>query len=109
MLLASAHGHATVPERHDTATTRPAGGEEASYSWLQRNVFSMCMYCHVSVPGASFGKYEEVLRHVVPGSPESSRLYFMVVTRRMPPGRGGLPENHIQAIHRWIKEGARNN
>lgn len=80
----------------------------ATYSWLRRNVFSMCMYCHVAVPGVSFANYQETIKHVVPGQPERSILYLMVLARRMPKGRGGLPEEQLRALHDWIGNGARN-
>lgn len=79
-----------------------------TYRWLRREVFPLCMYCHISVPGVSFGRYQDVIKHVVPGDPENSRLYVMVATRRMPKGRGGLPEEQISAIREWISRGAQN-
>lgn len=67
----------------------------------------MCQYCHMSVPGVSFGSHSEAIKLVVPGSPEGSRLYEMVRTRRMPKGGFGLPPEQLQAIHDWIKSGAK--
>lgn len=79
---------------------------QPTYSWLRRNVFSMCMYCHISVPGITLGNFDEVRRHVVPGDPGASRLYVMVASKQMPKGRGGLPEHEIAAIREWILRGA---
>lgn len=79
-----------------------------TYRWLRREVFPLCMYCHISVPGVSFGRYEDTIKQVVPGDPENSRLYVMVASRRMPKGRGGLPEEQIRAIGEWISNGAQN-
>lgn len=82
--------------------------DRGTYGWLRREVFPVCMYCHVSVPGVSFGRHEDTVKHVVPGDPENSRLYVMVASRRMPKGRGGLPDEQIRAIHEWISRGAKN-
>jgi hypothetical protein len=32
----------------------------------------------------------------------------MVATKRMPKGRGGLPDEQIRAIYDWIRNGAMN-
>jgi hypothetical protein len=94
---------------HSSPVTQHTGtSEKATYAWLRSNVFSACNYCHVSIAGVSFMRHEDVLRHVVPGQPEASRLYYMVVTRRMPPGRGGLPAEEITALRDWISNGAKN-
>lgn len=90
-------------ERPSAAATHDRG----TYGWLRREVFPLCMYCHISVPGVSFGRHEDTVKHVVPGDPENSRLYVMVASRRMPKGRGGLPEEQIRAIHEWISRGAK--
>lgn len=81
--------------------------EVATFSWLRRNVFSMCMYCHASVPGVSFATHHDTLKHVMPGAPEQSRLYIMIESKRMPKGRGGLPEEQLRAIRDWIANGAK--
>jgi hypothetical protein len=106
LLIGPAHAipEPFVPEEPDVPVET---GGKATYSWLRQNVFATCNYCHIAVPGVSFMRHEDVLRHVVPGHPEASRLYFMVVTRRMPRPRGGLPPDQLKAIHDWIKNGAK--
>jgi hypothetical protein len=93
----SGHGEAPVPFY------------EPTYYWLTNNVFPICMYCHIAVPGVYFGRYQDTLKHVVPGSAENSRLYIMVRSGRMPKGRAKLGEHQIMAIRDWIDNGALNN
>lgn len=109
LVLAIANGAIARPRMVEEPPPLPAPDDDkmATYSWLYRNVFSMCMYCHVSVPGVSFGNHRDTIKHVVPEHPELSRLYIMVATRRMPKGRGGLPEVQIRAIRNWIAKGAK--
>lgn len=92
----------------DAEMAHPAPVEvKPTYSWLRRNVFYLCDYCHVSVPGVNFMRHADALKQVVPGQPEASKLYQMVFTHRMPPGRGGLHRDEIVAIYEWIKQGAK--
>lgn len=100
----------------------------AKYSWMKANIFdSKCMDCHSAHQGdgdglekANFDSYEGVLKTVSPMHPETSALYIMVKTKKMPKGMGAMPgmpakpgvplnAGELQAISDWIAGGAPNN
>ena len=100
----------------------------AKYSWIKANIMdSKCMDCHSAHQGdgdgldkANFDSYEGVLNTITPSHPETSKLYIMVQTKKMPkgmdampgmPAKPGVPLNRgeLQAISDWISSGAPNN
>ena len=66
---------------------------------------------HSSQSVLSLETYEGVMQDVVSGQPEQSKLYQRLIGQGgpvMPPGNP-LPENLINLIYNWIKQGAKNN
>ncbi|MCB0283027.1 MAG: hypothetical protein H6627_00230 [Calditrichae bacterium] len=87
-----------------------------------------CIYCHSSdgpEGNIVLEDYQSVFSSryknhttpmIVPGNPQTSRLYIVVSTRntsmRMPPERLGedpLSEDEVKIIHTWIEQGAQEN
>jgi hypothetical protein len=59
----------------------------------------------------SLESYEDLMKDVVQGNPEQSKLYQRLIGQGgpvMPPGNK-LPDNLIALIYDWIKQGAKNN
>ncbi len=103
----------------------------ATFQNLSQTVFAVsCTSCHSSQNGeppeakidlSSFAAVtasnNQVSKHtpfIVPGSPETSRLYFAVQSGDMPATENGskgkpLEPEQIQAIYDWIKDGALDN
>lgn len=71
-----------------------------------------CLGCHDGTPSAKskydLSKYDGVMTKIVPGQPDSSRLFTMLDQGRMPPG-GRLEAARIASVRNWIAEGAKNN
>lgn len=78
---------------------------------VQSLVTASCLPCHAS--GGSAAKYdlttpEGLARLVVPGMPDSSKLYQVVRDGKMPPS-GKLDSTKIATIQKWITAGAKGN
>lgn len=61
--------------------------------------------------GVFLESYDDILKYVTPGDPENSMLYKALIgdgMKRMPPD-APLPDEMIQTIYDWIKQGALNN
>ncbi len=73
-----------------------------------------CGGCHSASGNAGFDirTYGSVLqggrsgKAVIPGSPDSSLLYNLVSTHKMPPGPAQLTSNEIAVVKNWITNGA---
>lgn len=69
--------------------------------------------CHdniTAVEGVALMNYAQIRSHVIPGNPNSSKLYSSLLPSagdRMPPS-GPLTTTQIYTINKWIKEGAKN-
>ena len=66
---------------------------------------------HGGKGGIFLENYDDIVAQVVPGDPESSMLYKVLIADgapQMPPGNP-LPEELIQTIYDWIAQGAQNN
>ncbi len=67
--------------------------------------------CHGTSGGLSLETYEGVMKVIVPGQPENSKLWKRlngIGGPTMPPS-GKLNEDLLQMIYLWIKQGAKNN
>lgn len=55
--------------------------------------------------------YEGVMKDVVPGNPEASKLYQRMIGQGGPvmPPSGKLPDDLLKLVYDWIKQGAKNN
>ncbi|MGZ3653161.1 MAG: c-type cytochrome domain-containing protein [Bdellovibrionota bacterium] len=110
-----------------TAPVRATNGQ-ASYAWIRANIIDpKCMDCHSANQGdgdgldkANFDTFEGVLKVITPGQPETSLLYKMVLSKKMPKGMDAMPgmpakpgvpltDSELQAISDWISLGAQNN
>jgi len=84
-----------------------------SFQWVKGNVFGQCTNCH-RPPEASKGidltTYESTIASgtVVPGSPDSSRIYTSLVSGKMPMGAPRLSPEQIDGVRSWIAAGAKN-
>ena len=97
---------AEEPPAHDTAQPAMVLAHE-----VQSIVAASCLPCHAA--GGSAAKYdlttpEGLAKLVVPGMPDSSKLYEVVRDGKMPPS-GKLDSTKIATIHKWITEGAKGN
>ena len=66
---------------------------------------------HGGKGGVFLENYDDISAQVVPGDPENSMLYKVLIgdgAPQMPPGNP-LPEELIQTIYDWIDQGAKNN
>lgn len=66
---------------------------------------------HGGKGGIFLESYDDIVAQVVPGDPENSMLYKVLIgdgAPQMPPGNP-LPEELIQTIYDWIDQGAKNN
>lgn len=103
----------------------------ATFQDLSRTVFAIsCTSCHSSQNGeppeakidltsfaALTASNNQVSKHtpfIIPGSPETSRLYLAVQSGDMPATEDGskgkpLEPEQIQAVYDWIKNGAVDN
>ncbi len=92
--------------------------ENVSFSSSVIPIFNNnCVSCHNSgstepdlTPDNAYADLTANNAYVVPGKPEDSKLYHRITGQGslMPPG-GSLPQNDINIIYVWIKEGALNN
>jgi len=66
---------------------------------------------HGGKGGIFLENYDDIVAQVVPGDPENSLLYKVLIgdgAPQMPPGNP-LPDEMIQTIYDWIEQGAQNN
>ena len=66
---------------------------------------------HGGSGGIFLESYEDILQQVVPGKPEESMLYRVLIADGVPqmPPTGPLPDETIQLFYDWIAQGAPNN
>jgi outer membrane lipoprotein-sorting protein len=101
------------------AWTPPPGAKEATeaatpsadattYASIKSILDTNCAGCHMG-PGAKKGvdlsTYAGVRKHVTPGNPSGSRIMREINRGSMPPG-GRLPKAQIDALSKWIADGA---
>lgn len=100
---------------HPNATSGPADpvGVKSNFSWVRQNIFTAsCSGCHGnqhSAAGLNLLDYDRMMSSgvVVAGQPESSPLYQLIQSGRMPMNAPRLPDDQIQAVHDWIALGAK--
>lgn len=90
----------------DTTAPAPVLAHE-----VQSIITASCLPCHAA--GGSAAKYdltsaEGLAKLIVPGMPDSSKLYQMVRDGKMPPS-GKLDSAKLATIQKWISEGAKSN
>ncbi len=76
---------------------------------VQSIVTASCLPCHAA--GGSAAKYdltspEGLAKLVVPGKADSSKLYQVLASGKMPPS-GKLDSAKLATIQKWINEGAK--
>jgi len=97
---------AEEPPAHDTTQPAMVLAHE-----VQSIVTASCLPCHAA--GGSAAKYdlttpEGLAKLVVPGMPDSSKLYQVVRDGKMPPS-GKLDSAKLATIQQWINESAGDN
>jgi mono/diheme cytochrome c family protein len=123
MTLRPAHAADTLPTEVKPAEVKPAEDQpkeatpeelaEAAYAALEMN----CASCHgagkrlnraAAVDRNSHKKLVEEQSVVVPGKPNESLLYTLIVSKRMPPRKSAQQPTaeQIEAIRLWIEKGA---
>jgi hypothetical protein len=86
--------------------------EEVSFSqdvWPILEKYALA--AHGGKGGVFLESYSDILANVEPGNPEGSLLYKALIgdgMKAMPPGNP-LPEELVQTIYDWIKQGALEN
>ena len=88
----------------DTTAPAPVLAHE-----VQSIVTASCLPCHAA--GGNAAKYdlttpENLAKLVVPGKPDSSKLYQVLASGKMPPA-GKLDSAKLATFHKWISEGAK--
>jgi cytochrome c5 len=88
----------------DTTTPAPVLAHE-----VQSIITASCLPCHAA--GGSAAKYdltspEGLAKLVVPGRADSSKLYQVLASGKMPPA-GKLDSVKLATIRSWINEGAK--
>ena len=66
---------------------------------------------HGGKGGVFLESYADIMKYVTPGDPENSMLYKALIgdgVKQMPPD-APLPDEMIQTIYDWIKQGAKDN
>lgn len=93
----------------------PAMEEKAAEVSFSADVWPIiekyALNAHGGKGGVFLENYDDILLQVVPGDPESSMLYKVLIgdgAPLMPPGNP-LPDQMIQTIFDWIAQGAQNN
>ena len=86
----------------DTTAPAPVLAHE-----VQSIITASCLPCHAA--GGSAAKYdlttpENLAKLVVPGKPDSSKLYQVLASGKMPPS-GKLDSAKLATFHKWISEG----
>ncbi|MCG3127487.1 MAG: hypothetical protein CHACPFDD_02347 [Phycisphaerae bacterium] len=126
----------TAADHEATDTPTPGAGEALSYAAHIQPIFDAnCITCHRNgglaqrsgismtlVPAESYASIvnqqssqHATLVRVAPGKPDESLLYLKVslddppIGQRMPYGCGRLHDDQLEAIRRWIADGALNN
>jgi hypothetical protein len=99
-----------------TILTSTAFGETISYkSDIQPIWNKYCVECHdvtggetpLLIPGKS---YENVVpAYITTYNLSQSRIYVQVNSGNMPDGKPRIPQNEIDKILRWLKQGYQNN
>ncbi len=95
-----------------TVAVDSAAGTTVSFS---KDVWPILEKYAVSSHGGKGGvyleNYDQIMKYVKPGDPENSTLYKVLIGDGVPqmPPEGKLPDNLIQTIYNWIKQGALNN
>jgi len=88
----------------DTTAPAPVLAHE-----VQSIITASCLPCHAA--GGNAAKYdlttpEGLAKPVVPGKPDSSKLYQVLASGKMPPA-GKLDSARLATFHKWISEGAK--
>ena len=86
---------------------------EASFAKDVAPIFAAsCMPCHSGAADArskyDLSKFDGVMKNVVAGKPDSSKLHTMLFEGKMPP-TGPLDAAKVATIKKWVDEGAKNN
>lgn len=126
----------TTTDHEATDTPTPVAGEAVSYAAHIQPIFDAnCITCHrngglaqrsgismtlvageshASIVNQQSSQHATLVR-VSPGKPDESLLYLKVsmdsppIGQRMPYGCGRLHDDQLEAIRRWIADGALNN
>ena len=98
-----------APKAEQTTPPDTTGAALVLAHEVQSIVTSSCLPCHAA--GGSAAKYdlttpEGLVKLVVPGKPDSSKLYQVLASGKMPPS-GKLDSTRLATFHKWISEGAK--
>lgn len=99
-----------------TEATAADGSMEVTVSFSQ-DVWPIieenALAAHGGKGGVFLESYDDIMNYVVPGDPENSMLYRVLigdgVPRMPPPPEAALADEMIQTIYDWIDQGALNN
>jgi len=91
-----------------TVTPTPTPVNTATYTYVYNNLLFQCAQCHGGAGGHYLTNYNEFQSIIVKGNPDSSQLYFVLSTGKMPLGNPASADL-VKAVYDWIKAGAPNN
>ena len=91
---------------YDEPVVNPGGGGDSlTYKGvISALIASKCLACHGPGP-KDLSSLTAVMKYVVPGSPQASKLCIQVSIGKMPPNNP-LPQASIDDICEWIANGA---
>ena len=80
-------------------------GGSLTYDKIHREVIApKCLACHG--PGSKdLTTYQALMKYVVPGNSQGSKLCTIVAIGKMPPG-APLPQGTVDLLCEWISDGA---
>ena len=112
LLIGCGGGEKPQAQTPPTDTARPAV-VEASFAKDVAPIFAAnCMPCHSGAADAKskydLSRFDGVVKNVVAGKPDSSKLHTMLFEGKMPP-TGPLDAAKVATIKKWVDEGAKNN
>ena len=82
---------------------------DSTYSSISKNILNKsCINCHGQSGGYSYESYNNTIRSVSPGFPDSSPMYLALKSGRMPQVGPKLSDQQLQSVKNWISNGAKN-
>lgn len=90
---------------YDIEVPTGGNGDSLTYQRIHREVIApKCLACHG--PGSKdLTTYQALMKYVVPGNSQGSKLCTIVAIGKMPPGNP-LPQGTVDLLCEWIQDGA---
>jgi hypothetical protein len=90
---------------YDEVPQTGGGGDSLTYDRIHAAVIApKCLACHGPGP-KDLSTYAALMKYVVPGDSQGSKLCTLVAIGKMPPGNP-LPQESVDLLCEWISDGA---